>query len=162
MTTVIEPYSDRYREAVRDLILPIQTTEFGLSIRYEDQPDLADITSVYQRGAGGFWLAIGPGGTVVGTIGLIDIGQSQGALRKMFVHEDYRGGPSRIAHRLLETLLAAARAQGLTEVILGTTDRYLAAHRFYEKAGFVATPVGALPSNFPRMAVDNVFYTLTL
>lgn len=41
---------------------------------------------------------------------------------------------------------------------LGTTERFLAAHRFYEKNGFVLVDRSALPASFPLMAVDSRFY----
>ena len=50
--------------------------------------------------------------------------------------------------------------QGITEVFLGTTDKFLAAHRFYEKKGFRELPKADLPSTFPVMAVDSKFYVL--
>jgi predicted N-acetyltransferase YhbS len=37
-----------------------------------------------------------------------------------------------------------------------------AAHRFYERNGFVLIAEQDLPSNFPRMPVDNVFYDCML
>jgi hypothetical protein len=48
------------------------------------------------------------------------------------------------------------------ELYLGTTAKYLAAHRFYEKNGFREIARTALPESFPVMAVDTKFYTRTL
>ena len=47
-------------------------------------------------------------------------------------------------------------------MLLGTTDKFLAVHRFYEKNGFRAVPPEDLPPEFPRMAVDTRFYAITL
>ncbi|MEE4944850.1 hypothetical protein V2K24_05085 [Pseudomonas alliivorans] len=44
----------------------------------------------------------------------------------------------------------------------GTTDKFLAAHRFYEKHGFSEVARGNLPESFPLMAVDSRFYVLGL
>ncbi|MGO7422080.1 GNAT family N-acetyltransferase, partial [Rhizobium ruizarguesonis] len=41
---------------------------------------------------------------------------------------------------------------------LGTTDKFVAAHRFYEKNGFTEIAKSALPRTFPLMAVDSKFY----
>jgi len=147
--------------AVRDLVVPIQREEFGIAITYAEQPDLADVDGFYRRGAGEFWVAE-TGGAIVGTIALVDIGAGRGALRKMFVARDCRGPGLGIARRLLDTLLAHARDHGLAEIWLGTTDRFLSAHRFYEKSGFERVTEAALPAGFPRMAVDTVFYRLAL
>ena len=99
---------------------------------------------------------------MVGSIALIDIGEGRGALRKMFVHPDFRDREHGVARRLLDTLLAHARDRGLGEILLGTTAKFLAAHRFYEKAGFELVEEADLPASFPRMKVDTRFYRLRL
>jgi GNAT superfamily N-acetyltransferase len=148
-------------QGIADLILPIQRQEFGFAIAYDDQPDLKDIAGFYGYGDGGFWVAlVGP--RVVGTIGLRDISERQGALRKMFVAREFRGAGSGVAARLLATLLAHARAVAMRRVYLGTTERFRAAHRFYEKHGFVRVPPESLPERFPRMEVDTRFYLIDL
>ncbi|SES08223.1 N-acetylglutamate synthase, GNAT family [Rhizobium sp. NFR03] len=140
-----------------DLIVPIQSGEFGFSITAADQPDLADIDGFYRQGAGAFWVAEDDG-RIVGTIALKDFGDGQGALRKMFVAVSHRGAIYGIAQRLLDTLFAHAKVNGLSVVLLGTTDRFLAAHRFYEKNAFSAINASDLPPAFPRMALDTRFY----
>ncbi|HRF48789.1 MAG TPA: GNAT family N-acetyltransferase [Anaerolineales bacterium] len=159
-TIDITPYADAHKVAVSDLIVGIQRDEYGLAITAQDQPDLADIPGYYRTGAGNFWVALAEG-RVVGTLGLREFAPGQGALRKMFVAPAYRGSFG-VAGRLLATLLDWARAQGLSAITLGTTERFLAAHRFYEKNGFTAIPEHALPAGFPRMSVDTRFYTLSL
>jgi N-acetylglutamate synthase-like GNAT family acetyltransferase len=156
----IAPYTAPYREGVATLILGIQRDEFGFQVTYDDQPDLKEIENFYQSGAGGFWLAL-EDRRVVGTIGLRDIGDD-GALRKMFVASERRGAEHRVGQRLLDTLLAHARARRLSAVWLGTTEKFLAAHRFYEKNGFERVAPETLPPSFPRMRVDTRFYRLRL
>lgn len=153
----ILPYAPRHADGVVSVILPIQQQEFGVPITLQAQPDLADIPGFYQARGGNFWVAL-DGHQVVGTIGLLDIGHRQSALRKMFVAASHRGPAHAVARRLLDTLLAWAGSQGMAEVYLGTTDKFLAAHRFYEKTGFVEVPRGDLPAAFPVMAVDSKFY----
>jgi N-acetylglutamate synthase-like GNAT family acetyltransferase len=143
------------------VILPIQREEFGFEITVDDQPDLRAIADFYQTGAGDFWVAEAAG-EVVGVIGLKDIGAGQAALRKMFVASGHRGGAPGVAARLLGRLLETARSRGLGAIYLGTTDRFLAAHRFYEKHGFRRIEPEALPASFPRMALDTRFYVLDL
>jgi N-acetylglutamate synthase-like GNAT family acetyltransferase len=155
----INTYSEQYRDGVATLILPIQQEEFGLAISLQDQPDLLDIPGFYQSGHGNFWLALADD-EVVGSISLRDIGNRQGALRKMFVQAPFRGREHQVAQRLLQTLVDWSREQGLKEVFLGTTAAFLAAHRFYEKNGFVEITAADLPSAFPRMALDTKFYRL--
>jgi len=154
---VIRPFRPADEPAVLDVILPIQQAEFGIAITAADQPDLRDIPGFYQSGRGAFLVAE-LDGAVIGTIGLRDIGNGQGALRKMFVKAAFRGREFGVAQALLDRLLATARAAGVAQVILGTTDKFLAAHRFYEKHGFVRVAPEDLPPAFPRMAVDSRFY----
>jgi N-acetylglutamate synthase-like GNAT family acetyltransferase len=139
------------------LILPIQSEEFGFSITAADQPDLSDIDGFYRAGHGGFWVAEA-GGRVVGTIALKDIGEGQGALRKMFVAASHRGRDLGVAGALLQTLMAHAAENGLHTILLGTTERFVAAHRFYEKNGFTSITADGLPQAFPRMALDTRYY----
>lgn len=157
----IAPFEPGYEQQVVGLIVPIQREEFGVAITAEEQPDLLSIPDFYQRGGGNFWLAL-HGRRVVGTVALLDIGAGQGALRKMFVHRDYRGGALGVSRRLLGALLEWAPAHGIAQIFLGTTSKYLAAHRFYEKNGFAAIARQDLPPSFPVMAVDSLFYTKDL
>ncbi|HEX2683161.1 MAG TPA: GNAT family N-acetyltransferase, partial [Ferruginibacter sp.] len=91
-------------------------------------------------------------------IALLDIGQRKGALRKMFVAREYRGMPWAAGQQLLDTLLYWAKEKKFGEIYLGTTAKFLAAHRFYEKNGFAAINKETLPGGFPMMEVDVKFY----
>jgi N-acetylglutamate synthase-like GNAT family acetyltransferase len=153
----IIPFQPEFEPQVVDLILEIQRSEFGIAISAEEQPDLMRIPGFYQVGDGNFWVARS-GNDVVGTISLLDIGSRQGALRKMFVRREFRGGASGAARRLLETLIRWSAARGVQEIFLGTTPHFHAAHRFYEKHGFHEIAKSALPAKFPIMEVDTKFY----
>ena len=150
-------HSESLGDRVVELILTIQRVEFGFDIRAEDQSDLLDVANFYQSGAGGFWVALCDG-EVVGTIALRDIGNNQGALRKMFVKATHRGREHAVAARLLEHLVRSATRANANELYLGTTERFVAAHRFYEKNGFVQVAPESLPKAFPRMSLDTRFY----
>ncbi len=157
----IGAFSDGDRRGVLNVILPIQQQEFGIPVTEADQPDLANIPEFYQSGTGGFWVARS-NDQVIGTVGLKDIGLGQAALRKMFVAAPFRGRELGVAEKLLDVLLAHARAQGVAEIFLGTTDKFLAAHRFYEKKGFKELQKAGLPKAFPIMGVDSKFYVLNV
>jgi GNAT superfamily N-acetyltransferase len=158
MSWRIEPFTPGLEARILALILPIQQQEFGVPITAEDQPDLMKIPEVYQARGGGFWVGM-QGDEVVGTLGLIDFGNG-GALRKMFLRADQRG--SGLAQGLLDTLIAHAKAGGLPRLALGTLAQMEAAHRFYEKNGFLPVAPEGLPEGFPRMPVDNRFYVREL
>jgi N-acetylglutamate synthase-like GNAT family acetyltransferase len=153
----IVTFKPQFAAGVVAVILPIQQEEFGIPISLDAQPDIQDIGSFYQRGSGNFWVAL-DGSEVVGTLGLLDIGDRQAALRKMFVKAEYRGAPHAVAHRLLRALLEWCRERSIREVLLGTTAKFLAAHRFYEKNGFAEISRAELPPSFPVMTVDSRFY----
>jgi N-acetylglutamate synthase-like GNAT family acetyltransferase len=157
----IRPFAEGDADDVLSVILPIQREEFGIDITADAQPDLRVIPDFYQSGKGQFWVAV-KDGAIVGTLGLKDIGQNQAALRKMFVAAEVRGREHGVAALLLERMFAHARDAGLTDIFLGTTDKFVAAHRFYEKNGFTEIAKSALPRAFPLMAVDNKFYRYKL
>lgn len=157
--TMIEilQYSKTYLNGVIDVILPIQQKEFGIQIELEDQPDLLDIPNFYQKGNGNFWVAL-CNSEIIGTISLLDIGNKQGALRKMFVKKEFRGPENKVAENLLDVLFQWCRSENVSEIFLGTTPKFLAAHRFYEKNGFSEIQKSELPASFPVMVVDTKFY----
>lgn len=157
----IRPFAEGDADDVLSVILPIQREEFGIDITADAQPDLRVIPDFYQSGKGQFWVAV-KDGAIVGTLGLKDIGNNQAALRKMFVAAEVRGREHGVAALLLERMFTHARDAGLTDIFLGTTDKFVAAHRFYEKNGFTEIAKSALPRAFPLMAVDNKFYRYKL
>lgn len=161
MKVEIAPYNHSHRGAVQDLIVAIQQEEVRLPIQLRDQPDLLDINRHYKFRNGNFWVAI-VGDKIVGTIGLLDIGNCQFALRRIFVHRDYRGSGTGVGSALLETAQNWAVMVGYRSIVIGTTDRFLAAHRFYQKNGFLLIDGHALPRSFPRMVADTVFYAKML
>ena len=153
----VVPFAKHHLAGVVDVILPIQQAEFGIAITLDGQPDLLDIPGFYQQRNGNFWVAL-QGTDVVGTISLLDIGNNQAALRKMFVKAPFRGRQYGVALRLLDVLLHWCTARNVQEIYLGTTPKFLAAHRFYEKNGFCEIRQSQLPGTFPIMAVDTKFY----
>jgi N-acetylglutamate synthase-like GNAT family acetyltransferase len=157
----IVSFSSNHADGVVAVILPIQQSEFEIPITLDDQPDLSDIPGFYQHDDGNFWVALDDR-KVVGTVALLDIGNNQAALRKMFVSATHRGPEHGIAKRLLDTLFDWCQTRGAREVYLGTTAKYLAAHRFYEKNGFREITRAELPENFPAMVVDTKFYCRAL
>lgn len=152
----VRPFQPVDHDAVIALVLEAQQREFGISITYDDQPDLQDPLAFFD---GRFWVAV-DGGVVAGCVGLLDVGHGTGVVRKMFVDPARRGAGD--AQALLATLVDSARADGMVELLLGTTSAYHAAHRFYEKSGFVQVDPDDLPERFPRVAVDSRFYRFDL
>ena len=144
-----------------DLIANIQQNEFDLSITALEQPDLTDIKKNYQKQKGNFGVAEFEN-QILGTTSLLDIGNHMAALRKMFVHSSYRGAKIGIAKKLLKTLIPWAETHQIKEIYLGTTPKFFAAHRFYEKNNFSEIIKHDLPETFPIMKVDTKFYKFEL
>ncbi len=157
----IKEYTNDYKQAVIDLILHIQREEFYIPITKDDQPDLEKIPDFYQTGNGNFWIACYDK-QLVGIIALIDIKHRQGALRKMFVQQEFRGKQHGIAGLLLQSLMTWSARHNINKIYLGTTEKFLAAHRFYEKNGFKRIEKDMLPDTFPLMTVDTRFYSYAL
>jgi N-acetylglutamate synthase-like GNAT family acetyltransferase len=154
-------YLPKYQEQVINLILDIQRNEFNVPIRLEEQSGLLNIHNFYQNGRGNFWIAL-DNDTVVGTVALLDMGNHQATLQKFFVCKNYRGKDIGVGQQLLDTLLDWAIHQSIKEIYLGTTEVYRAAHRFYEKNGFIEIKSVELPNNFPLLKVDTKFYKYDL
>nr|WP_121272604.1 GNAT family N-acetyltransferase [Pedobacter schmidteae] len=159
MNIQINSIDNTYCEQIIGLILPIQQIEFNVPVTLNDQPDLLDIESNYHKDGGNFWGAR-YGEELVGTIAMINTGHRASALRKMFVKKEFRGKEYGIAQRLLDTYIQFCRDNEITDIYLGTVDLLKAAHRFYEKNGFEKIAADILPSYFPRMKADNIFYHL--
>jgi N-acetylglutamate synthase-like GNAT family acetyltransferase len=153
--------SPAYKDEVIRLVLNIQQHEFQVNVSLEDQPDLEAVETVYQSGNGNFWVALA-NTEVAGTVGLLDAGNGIGALRKMFVKKEFRGGPQGAGQLLLNTLLKWAREKGFKKIYLGTTEAFAAARRFYEKNGFIEIDKSMLPACFPLMKVDVIFYEYSI
>ena len=157
----IRMIDNQFCQQVIDIILPIQQIEFNVPITIEDQPDLHDIEANYHQTGGGFWGAM-VDGELVGTIALIATGHQAGAIRKMFVKKDFRGKELGLAQQLLNQLIAYCKTNQITDLYLGTVDKLAAAIRFYERNNFKQIKKTDLPSYFPVMNADNVFYHLHL
>ena len=151
----IKKYDDSNKNQIIELILQIQTKEFNLPVSIKDQPDLEKIPEVYQKDNGNFWIALDEE-KVIGTIGLIDLGNNQTAIKKMFLMEKYRG--TGISKMLLDVAIEFCKKNGIAEIYLGTTSSYLAAHRFYEKNGFLEIKKDIMPIAYDVHEVETKFY----
>jgi N-acetylglutamate synthase-like GNAT family acetyltransferase len=161
MTIQIQSYSELYKNKVVELSIEIYE-EFELPISIKNLEDVQDeIVHLCQKGSGNFLVAL-DNEQLVGTIALIDINNGQGALRKMFVNNAYRGEEKRVAHSLLSECIRWCNKNKFKELYLGTRAVFLAAHKFYEKSGFKEIQKSALPASFPLMQDDSKFYMYQL
>lgn len=161
MKLQIQPLDNSYSEQAIDLILNIQQKEFNIPITVNDQPDLMEIESFYHQKGGNFWGAF-INDELVGTIALVKFDERAGAIRKMFVKEKFRGKELNIAQILLEILISFCRKNGIDDLYLGTITVLKAAQRFYERNHFTKIEKEKLPTLFPLMSADDIFYHLNI
>ena len=67
-----------------------------------------------------------------------------------------------VGQTLLDNLLEWAQQKNFTEILLGTTEKFIAAQKFYSKNKFTEVQKDRLPPEFPIMAVDVKFYKRVL
>jgi GNAT superfamily N-acetyltransferase len=155
----VQSFSNEFQAAVEDLVLPIQKEEFGFEITRDEQTELIDIAGVFQKGKGNFWIAL-DGEKLIGTIGVIDIANGQVALKKMFVHRDYRRRG--VAQSLMNMTIQWCKEKGVKQIFLATNSKMIAAQAFYETNGFNELPKRDLPDAFPIASVASKFYLRNL
>ncbi|ROI05739.1 N-acetyltransferase [Chryseobacterium sp. G0240] len=161
MELKIQPIGNSYSEQAIDLILNIQQKEFNIPITIQDQPDLTEIEHFYHERGGNFWGAFIEG-ELVGSIALVKFDERAGAIRKMFVKKEFRGKELNIAQALLEVLISFCHENQIDDLYLGTITVLKAAQRFYERNHFVRIEKEKLPSRFPLMSADDIFYHLSI
>lgn len=152
MSIVITDYTKEHHEHVVNIITTIQQKEFHFPITYDDQPDLGDIDGFYDV----FLLALYEG-FPVGTIGCKWI-DDYAMIRKMFVKDDFRGKTHGTAKKLLDTIQYKIKANNLNKIYIATPEFCHAAHRFYEKNGYINISQEVLTLNLPVMKIDTKFY----
>jgi GNAT superfamily N-acetyltransferase len=98
-------------------------------------PELRALHSYFSKAGGAVWVAEAEG-RIVGMVATRPLGSDRAwEICKMYVEKSQRG--TGLAHRLLGGAEAHAMAQGAERLVLWTDTRFDAAHRFYEKRGFV-------------------------
>jgi GNAT superfamily N-acetyltransferase len=166
MKITIKPFELRYQKQIEKLVLTIQNEEFRLNITAQDQPDLPNLLGFYKPNGGEFWIAVDEQDAVLGCIGFEKLDDDNGALRKMFLVKAMRGNKEiKLAQMLYDTLIAYARSLNVKLICLDTPLVAHAAHRFYERNGWVLTPLEKLPSTYriPKIAPKLIkFYILDL
>jgi GNAT superfamily N-acetyltransferase len=98
-------------------------------------PELRALATYFAEAGGALWVAERDG-RVIGMAATRPMGQDAAyEICKVYVAKEARG--TGLAHDLLAAAEAHARAAGAERLVLWTDTRFEAAHRFYEKRGFV-------------------------
>jgi hypothetical protein len=74
-------YKDEYKQQIIDLVLHIQNDEAKISLPIEEQPDLLDVPTYYEKNGGRFWVAVN-GKDVIGTFAFMNYGNGNAVLKK--------------------------------------------------------------------------------
>lgn len=120
--------------AVREVVRAV-LAEYGLppDPGHTDR-DLEDLEAFYFSRGGGFLVAVGPDGRIVGSCGVAPLERSTWELRKMYLRADARGHG--LGKRLLARALAFVRSRGGKRVELETASVLVEAIGLYTRAGF--------------------------
>lgn len=161
MSFQIKPFEQRYQSEVFALIQKIQVDEFDIPIEDAQCKELESISESFQKENGNYWMALF-NEKVIGTIAVIDIGHHAFELRDVFLDEAHRGSVTQFAKQLFDTVLVWSKEHGVNAIYLGTTLKFQAAHRFYEKNGFREIARSDMPPYCQPMECDEKFYQFVL
>jgi putative acetyltransferase len=130
----LRPATDADGEAVRGVVFGV-LGEYGLTPDPSvTDADLYALESHYHRTGGFFDVLVDGDGTVVGSVGLVPLGEGRCELRKMYLAASCRGRG--LGKRLLEHALSRARHLGFSRMELETSSKLRTAIRLYESFGF--------------------------
>lgn len=145
------------RRQIVSMVSNIQKKEFLIPITPEINSGIIKAENeYYYNNSYNFWYATNDEGKILGSIGLKQIDDRIGEIKKLFVIPEYRS--KGVAQKLLNTLLKAASKHGFEEIFLGTTDKFHAAHKFYAKNGFIQIRKNELPKQFEINQFDSLFF----
>jgi len=114
-----------------DVLLQNINAEFGESMFSEASIPMKTVAHVIGNQ---FWVAI-EGDELIGTIGVMRKENNSAVIKSLFVNKNYRG--TDVALQLLSKLIDHCKNKSVQNIYLGTMSQMKAAHRFYEKNGFV-------------------------
>lgn len=145
------------RKQIVNMISDIQENEFLIPITKETNAGvLRAEEEYYYNNSYNFWYAVNAEGKILGSVGLKKINDQYGEIKKFFVIKDYRG--KGVAQKLMHTLLKAVSKHKFEFLILGTVDKFHAAHKFYAKYGFTQINQKDVPSGFQKNPLENLFF----
>lgn len=139
---IVEYRGERDAE-IAALILTIQRDEIGLDVPIQEQPELLNIARSYRNGK--FWVALAAD-AIVGTVGMMRY-DAAGVLKKLFVHQDFRG-PGGVSQALYERAIDWAARHKLAAIFLDTPSVATRSHAFYRRRGFRIVDRSELPERY--------------
>lgn len=153
----IMTYQEKYKEQIIDLILDIQNNEAKINLTLDEQPDLKDIKSCYEKDGGEFWIAV-DNGKVIGTLALMNKGDGNAVLKKGFVRADYR--KQGILGKLYDELLEFANSKNMHVFVFDTPSVATNCHNFFEKRGYRRISKDDIPFDYDFPDRDSYVYMM--
>jgi GNAT superfamily N-acetyltransferase len=136
MTATIRPGRDEDAEGFIALIGAAWSEYPGCVLDVDaEMPELRALSSHFEKAGGALWTAEADG-HVVGMVATRPLRHDEAyEICRMYVAKECRG--TGLARRLLALAEDHARGTGAARLVLWTDTRFEAAHRFYEKHGYV-------------------------
>jgi len=135
------------RSATNEDCPKVQNLVFGVLREYDltietggTDADIADLEANYLKRGGAFEIVEDAEGNLLGTVGLYPLDAETVELRKMYFDKKLRGRG--VGKKMLERMLAAAKAAGFKRIYLETASVLKEAVALYEKYGFQPTTEG--------------------
>ena len=132
MTILLEEYTTDKQGEVKDFILHVWK-EFGFIYMSEFDQDLDDPEKFYIQ-PGGMLYILREGDMIIGTIGIINKGDSCAELKRFYIHIDHRG--KGYGTRLYNKALEFCRQQRKTKIEFETGKAFTQGHAFYISKGY--------------------------
>ncbi len=126
--------TDADSDAVAGLIREIFGEFDGVVFDLAELPELRAVQTSFEAKQGRFWVAVDDG-TLVGCVGLSPRAGEACELHKLYVARTHRRGG--LGGRLCTLVEDETRARGAARVELWSDAKFVEAHRFYERRGYV-------------------------
>ncbi|MCU0885532.1 MAG: GNAT family N-acetyltransferase [Beijerinckiaceae bacterium] len=124
--------------AVAELIAACFAEYPGCLFCHDEFPELQALAAWASARGTLMWVLDAEAGTIAACICATPAQGNAVELHKFYVTSTLRG--TGLARHMLGLVLDVASAQGASSVFLWSDTRFVRAHRFYEKAGFVRQP----------------------
>jgi N-acetylglutamate synthase-like GNAT family acetyltransferase len=147
--TNIIPYEAAHQSAIDSLMNEI-SLEFEEQINSKPTKETPIVPDNY-------WVFLNDE-KVVGTVGVILVGNDFGVLKKMMLKKEFRGQDLGISALLLQTVERFCIENNASKLYLGTMLQFKAAQSFYVRNGFERISENQLPIGFLKNPLDIVFF----
>ncbi len=140
----IKRFQNSDTQEIIDLVLHCQNDGSRPLLKVDSQPYLLDIENHFFKKGGYFWVAK-YNNSIVGSIALLNMGNSVALMKCFFTYEEFRGYPHYLGKKLFSQFMEFVKMNKYRCVCLTTPSNTKRAHNFYLKAGFRKIPTIDMP-----------------